>query len=134
MIQAAVLSVPAISQVTLSFPVAAISLTVPVIDLQYTIPTAAWLLDVRGLHAQYTDGVRLSDAQTFLFEKAQSDQVSFADNPLYALALGKVDAISFLDQFDRVAFVNFCPQTAHGHLNDVGVAVEIHVPYLRCDQ
>lgn len=102
MIQAAVLSVPAISQVTLSFPVAAVSLTVPVIELQYTIPTATWLLDVRGLHAQYTDGIQLSDAQTFLVEKAQSDQVSFADNPLYDLALGKVDAISFLDQFDRV--------------------------------
>ena len=104
MIQAAVLSVPAISQVTLSFPVAAVSLTVPVIKLQYTIPTATWLLDVRGLHAQYTDGVQLSDAQTYLFEKAQSDQVSFADNPLYDLALGKVDAISFPDQFDRVCF------------------------------
>lgn len=112
MIQAAVLSVPAISQVTLSFPVAAVSLTVPVIELQYTIPTATWLLDVRGLHAQYTDGVQLSDVQTYLFEKGQSDQVSFADNPLYDLAMGKVDAISFLDQFDRVCsfFRNF-PET-----------------------
>ena len=112
MIQAAVLSVPAISQVTLSFPVATVSLTVPVIEMQYTIPTATWLLDVRGLHAQYTDGVQLSDAHIYLFEKVQSDQVSFADNPLYDLVLGKSDAISFLDQFDRVCsfFRNF-PET-----------------------
>ena len=112
MIQAAVLSVPAISQVTLSFPVIAVSLTVPVIELQYTIPTAAWLLDVRGLHAQYTDGVQLSDAQTYLFEKVQSDQVSFADNPLYDLTLGKADTVAFLDQFDRVcSFFRDFPET-----------------------
>ena len=91
---------------------AAVSLTVPVIELQYTIPTAAWLLDVRGLHARYTDGVQLSDTYSSSFEKAESDQVSFADSSLYALALGKVDAVSFPDQFDRVCsfFRNF-PET-----------------------
>lgn len=112
MIQAAVLSVPAISQVTLSFPVVAVSLTVPVIELQYPFPTAAWLLDVRGLHARYTDGVQLSDTYSSSFEKAESDQVSFADSSLYDLVLGKVDAVSFPDQFDRVcSFFRDFPET-----------------------
>ncbi len=112
MIQTTVLSAPAVSQVTLAFPVAAVSLTVPVIGLQYPFPTATWLLDVRGVHARYTDGVQLSDTYSSSFEKAESDQVSFADSSLYDLALGKVDAVSFPDQFDRVCsfFRNF-PET-----------------------
>ena len=112
MIKTTVLSAPALTQVSIAAPVAAVSLVAPVINLQYPFPIVSWLLDVRGLHARYEDQVGISDAHSALVEKAEFDQVGFSDAQLYALALGKVDAISFLDQFDRVCsfFRNF-PET-----------------------
>lgn len=85
-----------IKTTVLSAPVAA------VINLQYPFPIVSWLLDVRGLHALYEDQVSISDTHSALVEKAEFDQVGFSDAQLYALALGKMDSVSFPDQFDRV--------------------------------
>ena len=102
MIKTTVLSAPALTQVSIAAPVAAVSLVAPVINLQYSFPNVSWLLDVRGLHARYEDQVGISDAHSALVEKAEFDQVGFSDAQLYALALGKMDSVSFPDQFDRV--------------------------------
>ena len=101
MINVAVLTSPAIARVSITSPVAAASLVMPTISLQYQFPTVSWFLDVRGLHARYTDQVGISDSYSALVEKAEFDQVSFSDAHLYDLALGKVDVVSFPDQFDR---------------------------------
>jgi hypothetical protein len=39
-----------------------------------------------------------------------------------------------LDQFDILSFIDFDAQAAHGDLDHIGVAVKIHIPYLRSDQ
>ena len=88
-----------IKTTVLSAPVFA---AVPTATLDYLFPLVDWLLDVRGLHARYDEQVALSDVYSASIEKVESDQVSFFDAQLYDLALGKVDQVTFLDQFDRV--------------------------------
>ena len=101
MIKTTVLLAPALTQVASSAPVAAVFALVPTATLDYPFPLVDWLLDVRGLHACYVEQVVISDAYSASVEKAESDLVSISDAHLYDLALGKVDVVSFPDQFDR---------------------------------
>lgn len=102
MIVASVLSAPSIAQATVSVPVAAVSLVIPTIDLQYTFPIASWLLDVRGLHTFHKETVAFSDAHRSLVEKNLTDTVSFADTRFYGFSSNKTETVLFGDSFDRV--------------------------------
>lgn len=82
-------------------PVPGVSVVVPIAGITYTFPIMDVLLDVRGLHARYTDAVQLSDSYVFLVEKGVNDATWFSDDHFYSASLGKLEIIQFQDTFDR---------------------------------
>ena len=78
-----------------------VSVVIPIAGITYTIPVMDVLLDVRRLHARYTDTIQLSDSYVFLVEKGVNDAARFSDDHFYSASLGKVEIVQFQDTFDR---------------------------------